>query len=99
MAPQEIKKLRQKFSWSQERLARELGMSYCIVNRWEKSKSHPSPRALRGLKRLEEQEATEELKRRPSFVFRQISPVEVRLKGFEMTDDSVARVSFIRTTS
>ena len=38
----ELKKLRQTRGWSQEDLARELGVSFATVNRWENGKTKPS---------------------------------------------------------
>ena len=39
---EELKKLRQQKGWSQEDLARELGVSFATVNRWENGKTKPS---------------------------------------------------------
>lgn len=44
--------MRLRLGWSQERLAREIGVSFCTVNRWEKGRSAPSPMAARFLKGL-----------------------------------------------
>ncbi len=52
MGPQDIKRLRANLSWSQERLARELGVSFSTVNRWERGRSRPSPLALSILSKL-----------------------------------------------
>lgn len=52
MGPDDIKKLRIGLGWSQERLARELGVSFSTVNRWERGRSQPSGLALVGLHRL-----------------------------------------------
>lgn len=41
----EIKALRDRLGWTQERLARELGVSWITVQRWEKGKVMPSPLA------------------------------------------------------
>ena len=38
----ELKKIRQSHGWSQEDLARELGVSFATVNRWENGKTKPS---------------------------------------------------------
>jgi transcriptional regulator with XRE-family HTH domain len=46
MRPDNIKALRIFLGWSQERLAREIGVSFCTVNRWERGRSRPSPMAL-----------------------------------------------------
>ena len=37
-----LKKIRQLHGWSQEDLARELGVSFATVNRWENGKTKPS---------------------------------------------------------
>ncbi|MBI5236842.1 MAG: PilZ domain-containing protein [Deltaproteobacteria bacterium] len=54
MLPEKIKRLRTALGWSQERLAREVGVSFCTVNRWERGKSKPSPMAENVLKRMSE---------------------------------------------
>ena len=43
---EELKKLRQQQGWSQEDLARNLGVSFATVNRWENSKTKPSRLAV-----------------------------------------------------
>lgn len=43
----EIKKLRQQMMLSQEEMARELGVSFATVNRWETGKAKPTYRTLR----------------------------------------------------
>ncbi len=53
MNAQDIKKIRLLLGLSQERLARELGVSFCTVNRWEKGRTTPSPMAVEKLKRFE----------------------------------------------
>ena len=47
-----IKQIRQHLGWSQERLARELGLSFSTVSRWERGESSPSPVAQRLLNEL-----------------------------------------------
>ena len=42
----ELKKLRQQRGWSQEDLARALGVSFATVNRWENGKTKPSRLAV-----------------------------------------------------
>ncbi len=49
MTAAEIKKIRLMLGMSQERLARELGVSFCTVNRWERGKTAPSPMAVEKL--------------------------------------------------
>ena len=43
---EELKKLRQQQGWSQEDLARTLGVSFATVNRWENGKNKPSRLAV-----------------------------------------------------
>ncbi len=43
---EELKKLRQQQGWSQEDLARNLGVSFATVNRWENGKTKPSRLAV-----------------------------------------------------
>ncbi len=40
--PSMVKEVRRQLSMSQEDLARELGVSYATVNRWENAQSRPS---------------------------------------------------------
>ncbi|RLB89200.1 MAG: transcriptional regulator [Deltaproteobacteria bacterium] len=40
--PALVKEVRRQLGISQEDLARELGVSFATVNRWENGKSHPS---------------------------------------------------------
>jgi putative transcriptional regulator len=40
--PSLVKEIRQQLSLSQEDLARELGVSYATVNRWENDQAKPS---------------------------------------------------------
>ena len=43
---EELKKLRQQQGWSQEDLARKLGVSFATVNRWENGKTQLSRLAV-----------------------------------------------------
>ena len=52
MESEEVKHIRKRFQWSQERLARELGLSYSTISRWERGQSTPSPAAERLLSEL-----------------------------------------------
>ena len=47
MEREAIKQLRERLQRSQERLARELGLSYSTISRWERGLSTPSPVAER----------------------------------------------------
>ena len=42
---EELRQLRQQQGWSQEDLARKLGVSFATVNRWENGKTKPSKMA------------------------------------------------------
>ena len=46
---EQLKALRQQHGWSQEDLARELGVSFSTVNRWENGKAKPSQLAQKGI--------------------------------------------------
>ena len=48
----ELKELRQSRGWSQENLARELGVSFATVNRWENGKAVPSKLAAIQLEKI-----------------------------------------------
>ncbi len=52
--PDDIRALRMFLGWSQERLARELGVSFCTVNRWEKARTKPSQMALNALSSIKQ---------------------------------------------
>jgi putative transcriptional regulator len=52
MTPFEIKALRQRLGWSQQKFANELKVGLMTVSRWERSKTKPSPLALEKLKQL-----------------------------------------------
>ena len=43
---EELRQLRQQQGWSQEDLARKLGVSFATVNRWENGKTKPSRLAV-----------------------------------------------------
>ena len=48
-----LRLLRTRLGWSQEQLARQLGVSFATVNRWESGRSRPSPRARLAIAELE----------------------------------------------
>jgi putative transcriptional regulator len=52
MTPEEIKHLRQVAGLSQEGFARELGISFATVNRWENNRAVPSRLAQRILEQF-----------------------------------------------
>lgn len=52
MTAEEVKALREQLGWTQERMARELGVSFATVNRWEKGHTTPSNLAEKTLERL-----------------------------------------------
>lgn len=47
-----VKEIRRKMDWSQEDLAREVGVSLSTVQRWETKGAKPTRLARRELKRL-----------------------------------------------
>ena len=49
---EELKKLRRQQGWSQEDLARNLGVSFATVNRWENGKTKPSRLAQEKIKQV-----------------------------------------------
>ena len=49
---EELKKLRQQQGWSQEDLARKIGVSFATVNRWETGKTKPSRLAQEKIKQV-----------------------------------------------
>ena len=55
----QLKTLRQQYEWSQEDLARMLGVSFSTVNRWENGKSKPSRLAQKEISALIGRKITE----------------------------------------
>lgn len=53
MGPDRIKRIRLSRGWSQERMARELGVSFTTVNRWERGRTSPSPMASKSIEKLD----------------------------------------------
>ena len=53
---EKLREIRRKKGWSQERLARELGVSFQTIHRWETGKFEPSPLAQEKIDRLLERE-------------------------------------------
>ena len=49
---QKVKRLRRKWEWTQEDLAREIGVSLSTVQRWEKKGGNPIRIVARELTRL-----------------------------------------------
>lgn len=82
MNPMDIKRIRLGLGWSQERLARELGVSFCTVNRWERDKTTPSPMAMRVLKKLKDK--ADQSNRRSTMRLGMKLPIKIhRLSGAE----------------
>ena len=50
--PELIKSVREQLHFSQEDFARELGVSFATVNRWENGKAYPSKMAQGGTYKL-----------------------------------------------
>lgn len=48
--PEEIKKIRQRSFLSQDEFAKEIGVAFSTVNRWEGSKAKPNLAAMKSLK-------------------------------------------------
>jgi transcriptional regulator with XRE-family HTH domain len=90
MNPMDIKRIRLMLGWSQERLARELGVSFCTVNRWERDKTTPSPMALRVLKRLRDK--ADQNNRRTSLRLGLHFPVHIERLGGNATAGAQAEV-------
>ena len=47
---EKIKKVRIEIGYSQEQLARELGVSFATINRWENGKTVPNMKAMKQMK-------------------------------------------------
>jgi len=81
MDPERIKKIRLSLGWSQERLARELGVSFSTVNRWERGRTTPSPLASKSLEKLDIVNGNQTNGDRHALRLKAHCPVEVRLLG------------------
>lgn len=55
MTGSEIREIRQALGLTQEQLARELGVSFTTVSRWEQNHTQPSPLALEKLQMMKRQ--------------------------------------------
>lgn len=53
----ELKNIRQQHGWAQEDLARELGVSFATVNRWENGKTKPSRLAFEKINKIANMES------------------------------------------
>jgi len=87
MEPRRIKKIRLNLGWSQEKMARKLGVSFSTVNRWERGRTKPSPLAVKSLETLDVINVNDTKGRRQALRLKAHCPVEVRLLG-DATDIS-----------
>lgn len=51
--PALIRRIRERAGWTQERLAREIGVAFSTVNNWEGGKRRPQPYLLQRLREIE----------------------------------------------
>jgi len=58
-----VKRLRERRGWTQEELAREIGITVYTVHRWETRKTKPTKLAFRILKALLDEEGIDVEKR------------------------------------
>lgn len=49
----EIRRIRHKLGWSQEKFAQSLNVSWVSVNRWESGKNEPKPETVAKIRELE----------------------------------------------
>ncbi len=56
MTGDEIKALRDRLGWTQEQLARRLGVSFTTINRWERGRFQASPMAVTLLRQLQDEQ-------------------------------------------
>ena len=99
MDPERIKKIRLSLGWSQERLARELGVSFSTVNRWERGRTSPSPLAEKSLEKLDMINDNQVNGERHALRLKAHCPVEVRLLGKESTISSLRNTPSFETTT
>jgi len=81
MNPEKIKKIRLSLGWSQERMARELGVSFSTVNRWERGRTSPSPLAAKSLEAMDKINTNDVNGERQSLRLKAHCPVEIRMLG------------------
>lgn len=74
----DVKALRKRLGWSQERLARQLGVSFSTISRWERGYGEPSPMAERLLQELQQKAGADDW---PSADQIDISPIVGMFKG------------------
>ncbi|MGH2376190.1 MAG: helix-turn-helix domain-containing protein [bacterium] len=74
----DVKALRKRLGWSQERLARQLGVSFSTISRWERGHGEPSPMAEKLLQELQETAGADHW---PSADQIDISPIVGMFKG------------------
>ena len=75
MDAKDIKRIRLTLGMSQEKLARVVGVSFCTVNRWERSRTVPSPMALKALIKLKDKAISNEQRNMMRLALRY--PIEV----------------------
>jgi len=93
MDPERIKKIRISLGWSQERLARELGVSFSTVNRWEKGRTAPSPLAVKEIERLEKITFEKKDGNRHAIRLKAHVPIKIRLLGRDFMVSSLEGTS------
>ena len=60
---EKVKELRKKMDWTQEDMAREIGVSLSTVQRWEKQGAKPTRLARRELQRFFQEMETDNLRK------------------------------------
>ena len=60
---EKVKELRKKMDWTQEDMAREVGVSLSTVQRWEKQGAKPTRLARRELQRFFQEMETDNLRK------------------------------------
>ncbi len=94
-----LRLLRTRLGWSQEQLARRLGVSFATVNRWESGRSRPSARASLALAELEAAITSREPPRGPEPAEAEPDRLPVALSSFVGRERELNDLSELLTRS
>ncbi len=94
-----LRLLRTRLGWSQEQLARRLGVSFATVNRWESGRSRPSARASLALAELEAAVTSREPPRGPEPAEAEPDRLPVALSSFVGRERELNDLSELLTRS
>jgi predicted ATPase/DNA-binding CsgD family transcriptional regulator/DNA-binding XRE family transcriptional regulator len=94
-----VRLLRTRLGFSQEQLARQLGVSFATVNRWESGRSRPSARARTALAELETAATSQKPPREPEPAEDEPGRLPIALSSFVGRERELAALSELLTRS